>query len=234
MIAVRVMQVPIDQVVDVIAVGNRLVAALRTVDVGRRMIAACVLRRAIGGIFLGDVEGMFFDGTPFGVVQVAVVQVIDVIAVLDRGVAAALAVIMIVLVVMVAHFSAFLSGFRPAWGNGSLFRLLRMGQRVLNQVNDVLIGEGVVQMRSLPAAHDESFGSQEAQSLGDGGKLFTKGLHEFGDAAFPLHEVFQQAQSGGVSEGSKQATCLVERRGAGFREFLGGMLSGLAAGVLGC
>ena len=109
MVAVRMVQVAVDEVIDVIAVRDRLMAAAGAVYVVLRMPAARVLRRAVARILDRYVQSVFLDLAPLGVVQVAVVQVIDVIAVLDRGVAAILAVIVIVivLVMMLAHFISF-------------------------------------------------------------------------------------------------------------------------------
>jgi len=54
MIAVGVMQMPSDQVVEVIAVGNRLVTAAGTVNVSRVVATAIVLRSTCIGIVLAD------------------------------------------------------------------------------------------------------------------------------------------------------------------------------------
>lgn len=154
------------------------------------------------------------------------------VAVLDRSVAAALAVIVIVLVMMVAHFLDSLSRLRPTWRNGSLFRLSRMGQSVLNHVDDVLIGEGVVQVRAIAAADNEPFTAQEPQPLRDGGELFTERIHEFRHAALALHEVLKKTQPGAIPQRAKQAARLLQCVGAGLRQLLGGMFRRMAARVL--
>ena len=65
MIAVGVMQMPGDQVVDVIAVGNRLVAAAGAVNVSRFVAAAVVPGSASSGIVFGDCDGMLCHATIF-------------------------------------------------------------------------------------------------------------------------------------------------------------------------
>ena len=100
----RVVQVAIDEVVNVVAMRHGFVAATGAVDVSRFVAAAVVVRRA--GIRVGGADGdaVFMNVVAMRVVQVAVVQVIDVAVVLDGGVAAARAVL--VRVVGVVRFVA--------------------------------------------------------------------------------------------------------------------------------
>jgi hypothetical protein len=97
MAAMRVMQMAIDEIIDVIAVRDRLVAAAGAVFVVLGVAAAVVSRRAGGRVLAADAQAVFLD--PFGahVVQVAVVQVVDVALMLDGGVATRRAVLVIVL-----------------------------------------------------------------------------------------------------------------------------------------
>ena len=103
-VAVRVVQVAIDEVIDVVAMWHRFVAAAGAVDVSGFVAAAVVVGRA--GVRVGGADGdaVFIDVVAMRVVQVAVVQVIDVAVVLDGGVAAARAVL--VRVVGVVRFVA--------------------------------------------------------------------------------------------------------------------------------
>jgi hypothetical protein len=87
MLAVRMMQVTGNEVVHVIAMRHRLVAAARTVAVVRGMRPA-VVRTAVarmGGI---DLDHVFVDVVVVRVVKVTVVQVIDVVTVAHGDVAA--------------------------------------------------------------------------------------------------------------------------------------------------
>src|SRR5690606_27179554 len=98
-VAVWVMQVAVDDVVDVIAVGYRLVAAARAVDVIGRVGAAVVARGAGGGILRIDIEPVLVHVVAVRVVQVTVVHVVDVVVVANRRVPAARAVLVVVIVV---------------------------------------------------------------------------------------------------------------------------------------
>jgi hypothetical protein len=102
-VAVRVMQVAVDQVIDVVAVRDGGVAAVGAVLMRFVMAAASVLGSAIGGIGYVDGEGVFLDFVRFDAVQVAVVQVIDVAVVDDAGVATTRAVLVGMSLVMLRH-----------------------------------------------------------------------------------------------------------------------------------
>jgi len=93
-----VMQVPVDQVVDVVTVGNGLVTAAGTVLVIGIVAAAHVARGTVVGVRLVDLDAALVHVIAVRPVQVAIVQVADVVAVLDRSVAALGAVIVVVFV----------------------------------------------------------------------------------------------------------------------------------------
>lgn len=106
MITVRVVQVATDEVVDVIAVRYCLVAATRTVNV-ICLVAAAVVRSATLGVRLADRDSMLVVVILMCAMQVAVVQVADVIAVLNGGVTAIWAVLVVVVsVLLAAHGSS--------------------------------------------------------------------------------------------------------------------------------
>lgn len=88
MVAVFVMQMVPDQVIRVVAVRHRLVAAARTVAMGRVMLSAAMTRRAGIGVGLADLQHVLVHVVAVQEVQVTVVQVADVVAMPDRGVAA--------------------------------------------------------------------------------------------------------------------------------------------------
>ncbi len=96
MVAVRVVQVAFDQVVHVVAVGDRLMTAVRPMNMRLPVRSAVVLRRASGGVRAAHVEHVVIDVIAVDVVQVAVVQVVGVPVVCDGDVAAAGAVLVIV------------------------------------------------------------------------------------------------------------------------------------------
>jgi hypothetical protein len=111
MVAVRMMQMTIDKIIDVIAVRNRLVAAAGAVDMLRVMTAAAMLRRA--GRWVGRRNRqlmLLYTAIGVDVVQVPVVQVVDVTIMLQTGVFAIRAVLVIVIGVQVSHAESPLIG----------------------------------------------------------------------------------------------------------------------------
>ena len=83
MIAVKVVERPVDEVVDVITVRHGLVAAVRPVDVVGGMRAAGVGGRAVGRVGGRHGEHVLVDVRLVRVVQVPVVQVVRVAVVQD-------------------------------------------------------------------------------------------------------------------------------------------------------
>jgi hypothetical protein len=80
-IAVRVMQVPIHKVVDMVAMRDGLMPAPGPVHVTGLMPCAAVLGRAPVGIARRHFDRVLVDMVPMRMVQVPIVQVVDVIAV---------------------------------------------------------------------------------------------------------------------------------------------------------
>jgi curli biogenesis system outer membrane secretion channel CsgG len=106
--AVRVVEVPADEVVDVIAVRDRVVPAAWAVGVARVVGTASVVRGARSGVRVGDLQLALVDVPVVRMVEVAVVGVVDVVAVLEGGVTAAGAVcVCVVVVLLVAHGRSF-------------------------------------------------------------------------------------------------------------------------------
>jgi hypothetical protein len=103
-IAVRVVQVTADQVVDVISVRDRLVTAAWSMFVIVLVLVAVVPRRAVGGVGVGHRDRVGLDAVGRVVVQLPVVQVVDVVVMADGRVPAGGAVLVLVLV---AHRSPF-------------------------------------------------------------------------------------------------------------------------------
>ena len=94
---VRVMQVPGDEIIDVVAMRDRFVTATRAVDMALGVARAAVRRRAGGRIGGADLEDALVDVPIVAVVEVAVVEIVDVVAMTDRAVAAIGAVDVIVI-----------------------------------------------------------------------------------------------------------------------------------------
>lgn len=103
-VAVRMMQPAIDEVIDVVAMRDRFVPAAGAVDVTGLVPAAG--RGVAIGIRSADLDDVFIDMIAMRMMQVPVVQIIDVPVVFHRSVAAAAAVSVVVIGVefAVAHF----------------------------------------------------------------------------------------------------------------------------------
>lgn len=153
-IAARMMKMAVDEVVDVVAVGNRFVATTRTVLVGRVVARAVVTVGATIRVLVADADHVFVDVLLVGVVEVAVVQVVNVPVVLDRRVPTIGAVNVVVVVVFVAvgHGSSL---FFSMWD-----RLVCVLERIVHELHDVFVGDGVVDVAAVPAASDQALGAQ--------------------------------------------------------------------------
>ncbi len=88
MVAVRMMEVAGNAVVGVIAVRNCLMAAIGAMDMAGLMLAASVIRGAPIGIVAGDIYYMLINVIFMRMVKVTIVQIVDVAAVSNCGVAA--------------------------------------------------------------------------------------------------------------------------------------------------
>jgi hypothetical protein len=140
-VAVGVVQVAIDEVIDVVAVRHRLMAAAGAVTVAVFVLAALVGNTAarVGRV---DRQGVLLDAVGGDVMQVAIVQVIDVAVVLDRRVTAVRAMLVVVVGVLVAHFRApfglLLWDYIQFIGKGQLF-LSQRNIPILPGVRKVLL-----------------------------------------------------------------------------------------------
>jgi hypothetical protein len=105
MIAVRMMQSSVHEVIDVVAVRYGFVTATRAVGMPR----TSHVRRALRRICLADRQHMLIDVVAMRVVHVAIVQIVDVPIVTDRGMSAIR--VMLVMVIGVVRFVAGGHGF---------------------------------------------------------------------------------------------------------------------------
>jgi hypothetical protein len=94
MVAVRVMQVAVDEIINVVAMRYGLVPATGAMLVPGLMSLAPVLRRAAVRVLAGHLDHMLVDVIAMHVMQMSIVEIIDVVAVPDCGVAASRPVLM--------------------------------------------------------------------------------------------------------------------------------------------
>jgi hypothetical protein len=116
MIAVRMMQVAVDQVVDMVAVRHRFVPASWSVDMPRLMPAAVVSGRTLVRIIRADLKPVLVYVIGMWMVQMPIMQIIDVIVVPDSGMATIRAVLMIVIRVVCFVTGAHVDSPRGALG----------------------------------------------------------------------------------------------------------------------
>lgn len=111
-IAVRMVKMSVNEIVDVVAMRHRLVSAAWTVNVLGIVSPASMSGRAPGRIGVADFQRVLFDlAIRPHVMQVAVVQVVHMVAVLNAGVLAVGAMLMVVIGVQIAHVKGSLLGF---------------------------------------------------------------------------------------------------------------------------
>ena len=103
-IAVWMMQVAVDQIIDVVAVRDRLVAASWAMNMAGLVPRARVSRRAPVGILRRHFYDMFIDVTRMHVMQVTIVQIVHMITVL-HGRMAASGTMLVVVVGVVGQFA---------------------------------------------------------------------------------------------------------------------------------
>ena len=140
-IAVGMMEVPVDQVIDVVAVRNCRVAAVGTVLVPLVVFAASMLGRACGRIGRADGQLVFFNLPAIHMVQVPIMQVINMVVVQDPRVSAVRSVLVLVSFVMSGHGQFPFCEISPA-----RFQFVGVRQRIQNQVGDMPICQSVVDM----------------------------------------------------------------------------------------
>jgi hypothetical protein len=100
MIAMRVMEVPSDQIVDMVTVRHRFMTATWTMYMARFVSAALMLRRAAIRIRRVDFQRVFVDMVAMRMMQMAVVQIVDVVTVFDGGMPTILTMLVIMVGVM--------------------------------------------------------------------------------------------------------------------------------------
>ena len=107
-IAVRVVEVAIDQIIDMVAMRHRLVAAVGSVHVGAVVPVAVVFGSATLGRLRVHSDDMLIDVVAMKMMQMPIVQVIHVAVVFDCGVTAVRAVgVIVVRVLFTAHVISF-------------------------------------------------------------------------------------------------------------------------------
>jgi hypothetical protein len=114
MVAVRMVEVSIHQIIDMVAVRHGLVTAIGPVDMTRVVPGAVMIGRADVGIRCGHCQDMFVDVISMHMMQMTIMQVVDVPVVIDREMSAAGAMLMNMVFVFRASAHADRSSFECA------------------------------------------------------------------------------------------------------------------------
>jgi hypothetical protein len=92
-ITVWMMEPAVDQIVDVIAMRDRLMAASGPMHMLGVVSRVSEFRRAAGRVLGAHLDDMFFDNVALLMVEMAVVEIVDVVAVLNGDMTASRAVL---------------------------------------------------------------------------------------------------------------------------------------------
>jgi hypothetical protein len=99
-IAMRVMEMPVNQIINMVSMRYRRMSAVRAMDMIGCVTRALMFRRALARVHTGHLNLVFVDVTIVHVVQVPVVKVVNVALMPDRGMAAVRAVLVIMILVV--------------------------------------------------------------------------------------------------------------------------------------
>lgn len=94
MVTVVMMEPTVDEIVNVVAVGNRLMPTAGSMDMASLVTFVPILRRAPGRICGGHFNNMLLDIVPGLMMQMSVMQIVDMITVLHRDMTAICIVMM--------------------------------------------------------------------------------------------------------------------------------------------
>ena len=153
------MQMASHQVVHVVCMRNCFMAAAFAVLVGRVMAAAGVSIGAGLRVGCGGIQGMLIHMAFVKGVKVSVVEIVNMVGVLDCGVAATVAVLVGMVLVNCMRAAHLLLSFRGCGHlvQGTVWDVAFCGMRegVENEIEDVLVRERIHDVLSFPfAAHD--------------------------------------------------------------------------------
>ncbi len=83
-------------------------------------------------------------------------------------------------------------------------------QRAANQLDDVLVREGVEEVLPAPAPLDQSLSSKGAELLGDRGQPGSSSLGKLADAPFSIHKPREQLEAGNFAGCAKETGSSLE------------------------
>jgi hypothetical protein len=203
MLAMWMVQVPVNQIVHVITMRDRRMPARRAVDMPGLVTAAAVRRRAVGWIAGADLESVLLDRLGSLMVQVPVVQVVGVPVVHHRGVTAAGAMLMGV-IGMGARHDELREERKGRRGTAEASAALGgVTQDVVDQLEDVGVRQGVEHMLALTPRAQQPFAAQQLQALRDGRHGITGVGGDLRDTPLTGGQQIQQPEASRVTGGAE-------------------------------
>jgi hypothetical protein len=171
-ISVGVVEMAVDQIVHMVPVGDRLVPTARPVDMVSVVASAPGRRGARARVILRDRDAVLVHMISVGVVEMAVVEIVDVPVMEDRLVAAAgpVDVIMRRMGLTVAHRFLSLASLEAIF-----FDVI---EGVGEQLADVMIRDSVVDMFPAAFLDEEPRPMELLEPLGDGRDLLSELLRQ--------------------------------------------------------
>lgn len=177
-IAVRMVQMSVNEVIDMVPMWDGLMSTTRAVNMVRIVSAALVSWRASIRVRLGHLDRVLDDrSVVFHVMQVAVVKIVDVVTVLNAGMFTVGTVLVVVVFVNVRHcrFS------QETKYRSGIFH--RVHDPIGHQSRNVSVCQTVVNVLSFAFGANNPFALEDPQPLRNGGQRFLECLGEFRDAA---------------------------------------------------
>jgi hypothetical protein len=217
-IAIRMMEMTVHQVIDVVAMRNRFMTAVRAMLVVGAVRVTLVSVGAGGRIRGTNLKRVFIDVTVMKRVQMSVMQVIGVIVVDDRCVAAVRAVLVGVVrvdLVLIRHryFSfeerqqaRIVRGRSCEWLFGS------MGQTIEDKVQYMLIGQKVENVFSFAPTSDNIVGTKNPKTLRDDRDGLAFQLRQLRDTRLSLSQPCYQPNPRRFTESTKDPGCALDGR----------------------
>lgn len=87
-----------------------------------------------------------------------------------------------------------------------------MRQCIKHQIDNVLVGQCVVDVFSVAAPHNQIFATQNPEPLRNGGHVVIFGQSQFGDTSFALRQQREQPQTRWFAQSAEQPGCGFNRR----------------------
>jgi hypothetical protein len=106
-IAMRMMQVAVNQIIHMVAMLNLLMPASRTVDMASIMPGTDMIRGALGGVRGTDLQHMLVNMRTVDMVQMAIVQIVGMTGVVYGQMSAVWTMLVIVMVMLLAGIHAY-------------------------------------------------------------------------------------------------------------------------------